>query len=541
MGIFDGIIFLKQKRYLDVLIILIVFVVGLFVRFYRIGSLPSGFAGHGAVHFAKVVYPYLSPNIPFSEKIAIFLHEETGPVGFLESIGYFLWGVSFVSTRFLPALVGAVTIPLIYVFGRLLTGQRRYGLILSLLLSFSFWHITFSRYENLEHVFAPFHFVLTSTVLLICIRGSSKKTWLLLLGALVGLVFYIYPTNTILLLLVPSYLCFHAYKRGRFESVKKTLFRKVLFLTGFLIVALPQLLIYYRENRLIPIRKQYAPGSLYYFSQAAEIPSQSIKAISVLMNHHHDPWLGGRGRVFNSIEIVFFAVGLLAIICDFYRKNKLFVGSYLVLTFILGIIPGVLGPSDLAFRRIMIAGLAICMIMAYGMDKIIAHAHRLKKRYIIFLCIFLFLWSLGRNVSSYYEGPFSLESEGQRVNKKIAEYVISRLGEKRFIIVKIHGGQREEVRNLILIGGYQKVLNYFNTNNEEKRYRFCFLDNPYNDQPFCKTELQKIDLSKTEIIIPIDLWGKFSNEMPAFARDQQRYDQVYKDRNRELFIVLSYE
>lgn len=540
---------LRNKSILvEEVLLMFLFSIALIVRFDQIESIPPGFAGHAASHFAHVVYPFLSSKTTLSDKIAIFLTIETGPIGLIESLGYRIWGVSLVSARFLPAIVGSISVFVAYVFGKKLTGgEKIYGFILGIFVCFSFWHITYSRYENLEHILVPLHYLLTILFFLKSLEKSQRVIWFILLGISLGCIFYIYQTNTILLILIPVYTfilfinLFHFQKDIVITQKIKLIFKYILLLVFFIIVIYPQVSVYVKKGKLIPIRKDYNVHSLYYFVDIKTAFFQFPRFVEVLTINHYDPWLGGSGRVFNVMEITFFIIGLIYIGRDLIKRKRLLIHSIFLLTFILGAIPGIFGPTDFAFRRVMISGFAVLMISAFGLYSLLTFVYKnpLYTHMVLYVGLPVIIFSLFFNSLNYYKGPFSIESNYQYVNRKIVEYVVRNIKTDHFTIVKAHGGERDEVRNLLLISGYSYIKNIYRTPKEFQYYSFCFLENRFNDTPYCLDMLK--DSVSDGIIVTYNLWEKFKQQMPDFVF--QKYSQIYEYifNNVKLFIILKRE
>jgi 4-amino-4-deoxy-L-arabinose transferase-like glycosyltransferase len=76
------------------------------------------------------------------------------------AVGFELFGVTLTVTRLVSAALGVLTILVAYRLGRALDGVRL-GLVFSLLLAISPWHVTISRYGTQEHVLPPLQFLLS--------------------------------------------------------------------------------------------------------------------------------------------------------------------------------------------------------------------------------------------------------------------------------------------------------------------------------------------------------------------------------------------
>ncbi len=132
----------KWTWYLEIALIIAFLVLGTYVRMVHLTSLPPG------------LYPDEAMNTTDGLQTAeaggwkLFYENNQGREGlYMNILGYLLhwFGSSSIwIVRFLPALIGTLTLPAVYWLGRRLVG--RFGALISLgLISFSYWHINFSR------------------------------------------------------------------------------------------------------------------------------------------------------------------------------------------------------------------------------------------------------------------------------------------------------------------------------------------------------------------------------------------------------------
>jgi 4-amino-4-deoxy-L-arabinose transferase-like glycosyltransferase len=173
-------------------ILFLIFLLAGFLRFYKLGDIPSGFHRDEAF-FGYNAYSILKTGKDMTGKL-LPLHFES----FLWSPGlysYFsipfiaIFGLSSFSTRFASALFGTLSIPLLYLFVLQLfqTNQKSFtsiipikiALLSSLLFAISPWHITLSRVAT-ENTVVVFFLILGTILTLRWYR--TKHTILLVLG-----------------------------------------------------------------------------------------------------------------------------------------------------------------------------------------------------------------------------------------------------------------------------------------------------------------------------------------------------------------------
>lgn len=132
----------NKKKYLtEVLLVIAILAGGFFIRFVDLTGFPPG------------LYPDEAMNLSDGLKAAeagtwpMFFENNNGREGlYMDIIGYLLhwFGPQLWIVRFLPALIGALTLPAVYWLGRRLT--NRFGALIALaLMTFSYWHLNFSR------------------------------------------------------------------------------------------------------------------------------------------------------------------------------------------------------------------------------------------------------------------------------------------------------------------------------------------------------------------------------------------------------------
>lgn len=133
----------KNKKWfaIEIAIVLAIFVFGAYVRLVGLTCLPPGLYPDEAMN--------TSDGLTTAEAGGwkLFYENNQGREGlYINILGYLLawFGPSLWVVRFLPALIGTLTLPAVYWLGRRLSG--RFGAIMALgLTAFSYWHLNFSR------------------------------------------------------------------------------------------------------------------------------------------------------------------------------------------------------------------------------------------------------------------------------------------------------------------------------------------------------------------------------------------------------------
>ena len=134
----------KENKILAAFIVL-----GAFLRFYRINEVPPGLRFDEAFNLMDIL-------ALLQGQFAIFFPANNGrePLfNYLATVATAFFGAQPIALRVTAAIIGVVTIPLVYGFTRALftspfskEGSKRVGLLAAFFLSISVWHIYYSRY-----------------------------------------------------------------------------------------------------------------------------------------------------------------------------------------------------------------------------------------------------------------------------------------------------------------------------------------------------------------------------------------------------------
>ncbi|OGE28523.1 hypothetical protein A2867_05075 [Candidatus Daviesbacteria bacterium RIFCSPHIGHO2_01_FULL_40_11] len=143
-----------------------------------------------------------------------------------------LFGLNEFSVRFPTALIATLSIPLFFLFFMEVTGSRAVSLVGVLLLTFSPWHIYYSRYVS-DHLIAA---TLVILGVLCFLRMLKKGRWFWGVGSAVFLVLSMY-TYYAERLFVPLLVLVLFLLKGR--DLKVRFKQVVLFVTVCIIIASP--------------------------------------------------------------------------------------------------------------------------------------------------------------------------------------------------------------------------------------------------------------------------------------------------------------
>jgi len=237
---------LKNKQY----ILLLIIALAIFFRFFQLDSIPKGLYHDEAINGNDAFFSLRSGNY------RIFYPENNGREGlfiWLISLSFSIFGVSIWALKFIPAIIGTITVIGLYLLTKelfsLSANHKSQAINIALLSSFflaiSFWHINFSRI-GFRAIMVPFLLVF-SFYFLIKAFQKQEKVYAGIAGLFFGLGFYSYSVFRLAVLLLGIFLLafWILYKKqGLQKKFLKLTINLLLFIT---IISLP-LGIYYIKN-----------------------------------------------------------------------------------------------------------------------------------------------------------------------------------------------------------------------------------------------------------------------------------------------------
>lgn len=201
----------KEKKFPSFLILLIIFVLALFLRFYNLDQFPSGFhideASLGYNGYSLLLTGKDENNKPFPLYVDMFGDNRPSGYHYLTALPIKFLGLTEVATRLPGAVFGSLTVFAIYLLALTFFKERKIGWLSSLLLAISPWHIVLSRASN-EAVVAIFFIILGITLL---VKSLESERRLILVNGTILLVtsFFFYHTPRVFVpLLFLSFLIF---------------------------------------------------------------------------------------------------------------------------------------------------------------------------------------------------------------------------------------------------------------------------------------------------------------------------------------------
>lgn len=199
------------------LFIVLIFLLAIYIRFYKLAELPGEWFGDiSNVH--EYVTEILEGRLPF------YFFQSAGPLYFYLIIPIVkVVGSKYLGYKIASVLVSFICLQIIYLFAKEVLG-RKFGLVTMLITAVSFWHIVWSRIGNLQIL------VVAVSALSYCFLFRSLKKGGNIIWAMVfassGL--FIYPAAFVLPLTILIVYIFGLLINGQFINNKKSILLALL-------------------------------------------------------------------------------------------------------------------------------------------------------------------------------------------------------------------------------------------------------------------------------------------------------------------------
>ncbi len=336
---------------IEYLFFIFIVIIAVFMRFYKISSIPSG------CFFDEGLNGLWGVRILKYHVLPIYLENRAALLFYLNAIMFKIAGINVTSLRMVSAVTGVGSVIVLFFLARNLFGSR-IALIASFLLAITRWHVTFSRinFECNQHVL----FSLLAIYLLLKAIKSERVLYFILLGIVSGIGIYTYTAFRATLLLLFVYLI---YEIIRDRGFLKRNFRKIL-VTGliFLIICIP-IINYARHNtfhfmwimRQLSLMKQE-----YGLLENISLVVESLKKYVLMFNYAGD--FIGRHNIpgypmLSFFTSIFFICGILITIRNWRDSRYLLCLGW----FMLMLIPGILSEYGPNANRVMGVVPVVCI------------------------------------------------------------------------------------------------------------------------------------------------------------------------------------
>lgn len=216
-------------------ILLLIFLLGIFLRFYELSQIPNGFhideAINGVNGYFLLQTGKDSNNNTFPLQTEVFGDYNPTGYSYLTILPIKLFGLNEFSTRFPGAFLGSLTILACYFLAFSIFKNKKLGLLSAFLIAISPWHIVFSR--SSEQTVVSLFFVALGFALVFLSFENRKLRFLISGILLLSISFFMYFTPRVfvpLLLLTIFIALFNLWHKGKIIRYKSFLFGSFILL-----------------------------------------------------------------------------------------------------------------------------------------------------------------------------------------------------------------------------------------------------------------------------------------------------------------------
>jgi len=367
---------MRTRRWLVPAIALLIAIVAVALRLYRLETVPPGlqhdevFHGHDAVTVLLGNHPIYFPSNAGNEPLYIYL-----TAGTIALFGKNAWGI-----RMAAVICGLATVGFTALWIRR-AYKARTALIASALVAVTFWPLFMSRVGLRSAALPPFA-AATAWVFWWAIQGMGSRNWVLkfvLAGVLLGATLYTYPAARILpvaylLFAVTFYasrFAFRGMPTTQYPTPNIHLGLATFFITAGLVFLPLYLYLLQAPEADVRLQQLVTIGAVSALQKGDAGPLlANIRATLGMFTFHGDPvWrynLAGR-PVFDPLCGVLFCLGLLVALWRIRDARYLFALIWLPA----GLVPSILSDSAPSFLRASASLPVAFLFPALGADWLI--------------------------------------------------------------------------------------------------------------------------------------------------------------------------
>lgn len=316
----------KIKTSLFYFLLFLILAAGIFFRVWQLDSIPPGLQYDEAYNGVDGIKAFENNDYK------VFYKDNNGREGFyINAVGLSLkvFGVNNFSLRLTSAIFGILTLVGFFFLIRELKLSRLSSLLGTLMISFSFWHINFSR-TTYRGIMVPFLIVWIFYFFFkgLKVKSFKKSCWYFILsGALTGLGFHSYISFRVLPLILFILLVFFIIIKKDF--IKKQWKNALVFLFSMLLAALPIFIYFYQNPADFTGRSDSVsifndPERTFFHSFSVSLGSHLnafLLAGDTNQRHNHDS-LPLLPTVWSIFFVMGFVISLKEIIVSFINRIK---------------------------------------------------------------------------------------------------------------------------------------------------------------------------------------------------------------------------
>ena len=224
-----------RSRWLEAAAFVLILALAVFLRTYRLGSIPPGI--YVDETNAAIDALYLLEGRPDSPFGTGWYGTPNGYLYYMAGI-FKLFGANWISLKIVSLIPAILTVPAVYLLGRLMFGPLA-GLCAMLLMAASRWHLSMSRWGWNETA-PPLFQVLAAYFLLRGLRDRRALDYALG-GLLTGLSIYTYLSARLAAITLALFLLywFLSDPTSPFSAFRRSWLGMVIFITAAMIVVAP--------------------------------------------------------------------------------------------------------------------------------------------------------------------------------------------------------------------------------------------------------------------------------------------------------------
>lgn len=292
---------------------------------------------------------------------------------FLQGASLQLFGDDLSGLRMIPAIAGALTVPVLYIYARIAHGRGTAVIAASLLLTYHF-HVHFSRI-GLNVVVDPLMMVLAIGALIYGLHRHSPTAFALS-GILIGLAQYFYFSSRLIPIVAVGilFLVFLVDRTHRGSAAELG-----LLVLGFVVATAP--MIQHYASSPVTFFGKLAQRSVFDQAHLANLQADGQGPLAALLGHAYRSVayfiaIPERGQFYNSqipilnhgMEILFL-VGLAWVVAHWRKADSL---ALLLWVGGIALFGGILVWQEQESQRYLIGAPAYCLLMALGLNMIIS-------------------------------------------------------------------------------------------------------------------------------------------------------------------------
>lgn len=389
---------MKKIKKTHKILILLIIILGFFLRIYRINSIPPGFFCDEAIRGLDAYLILTTGHDSHGERYPLFpknLGEYTPPLQtYSQIIPVSILGLNETSVRLTSVIYGTLSIFLIYILAANLISQR-VGLISALLLAITPWAIHYNRIGFELNTYSAFFLL----VMLLATKVIKNPKFLILFSLVSALTFYTYyPAFLTVWLLLAGFTIIHR------KTVLNNKNIALVSLAIFIVIAAPAI------KHTISGKGLVRFNQVSIFNKTNSINQIVAKAANNYLYHYSPNFLFLKGdpdvpnnRHFNSgltplliTTFPFLVIGVLTVIRikSISKTNKQIILAWAIIYPFSGVLTSIISTN----RAIIGVGL-FTLLTAIGIEWLISKVSRFKFRYALQLFIFTVIWL---NFLSFY-------------------------------------------------------------------------------------------------------------------------------------------